>query len=1081
MSGRFALLLLLTAWFSMPVEAANRCVLVWLEGEPLAEMHARSQIPIPGFMQPLRLDGREMADHRARLRWQRAGVARRLEELGFLMDGETDVVLHTLMGRMPEENIEAANSIPGVRLARLVKEYKLLLDGAVPLVGADSAWLVLGGEQKAGQGIKVGIIDSGIDITHPMLQDSRLPMPDGFPKGEKQFTNSKVIVARNYLSMLGDPHVLPTAMDERGHGSFVAAIVAGRRAVSPYGDVTGMAPGAYLGSYHVTNKGSTNEAAIIAAFNDAAADGMNVINLSIGGTISDVSALEPMPQALAAAVKAGVVVAVAAGNSCTTPPCPFTVSEPATSPFAIGVGATTNQRILGFPVTVSGSGVSDNLKRIPAVAYDRQLPTAPIVTAALTRPISASAYACRALTTSEDVKGKVVLFSRPSSGTTCSSYTQIRNLADGGAVAALYYLEGTATPGPQAYYDPSATGTTAEPIPPPIPAFQLWGADGKALNDLLAVANPDVQVAIDSTGAKFPLDADQMATFSSRGPGVENDVKPDLVAPGTWIYSAVQMNNATGILYHPAGFAASNGTSFSSPIVAGAATLVRQAHPAWTPAQVKSALVNRAVAVATESGQAAPILATGAGRLDVGRALSSGAAFDPVSISFGSWYMGDPVKPVRTLTITNLSAARETYSIEITKRKDMTDASIAVAPQQTYTVAPGASTTVQVTFQGPPSIRGSALIDGRLKIHGNSSNEDYLVAFWGQVLDATKVYDSAALRGTSQSGAVSTVLASQLGLAVYSTSDLGYSGIGGIPVRFEIIDGGGSLSAEDVTTDMTGFAAVSLRLPGTAGVVHVKASVPSSFSRITPKVFTATARAALAPVPSVPAAGVVNAASYRQALAPGAIFSIFGTGLAAATEAAATLPLPTMLASAQVLFDGKPTALFYVSPTQINAQVPFELAGAATTQLQVSVTGSLSPPVVVPLSPAAPGVFTISQDGKGAAVVLHGLTSAPVTTANPAKLGEVLTLFATGLGGVQPFVPTGRPAQPQPLSVTTNPVAITLGSASARVLFSGLAPGFAGLYQVNFEVPAGSTLGDAVTLNVTVANASSNPAALPVR
>ena len=124
-------------------------------------------------------------------------------------------------------------------------------------------------------------------------------------------------------------------------------------------------------------------------------------------------------------------------------------------------------------------------------------------------------------------------------------------------------------------------------------------ADGKALNDLLAVANPDVQVAIDSTGDKFPLYADQMATFSSRGPGVDNDVKPDLVAPGTWIYSAVQMNNATGILYHPVGFAASNGTSFSSPMVAGAAALVKQGHPTWTPAQVKSALVNRAVAVAT--------------------------------------------------------------------------------------------------------------------------------------------------------------------------------------------------------------------------------------------------------------------------------------------------------------------------------------------------------------------------------------------------------------------------------------------------------------------------------------------------
>ena len=1079
MSGRLVSLLLLTVLFSMPVEAANRCVLVWLEGEPLAELHARSQIPIPGFMQPLRLDGREMADHRARLRWQRAGVARRLEELGFVMDGETDVVLHTLMGRMPEENIEAANEIPGIRLVRAAQEYHPWLDAAVPLIGADSAWMVVGGEQKAGSGIKIGILDSGIDMTHPMLQDSRLAMPAGFPKGERALTNSKVIVARNYVSLV-DTHAEANAVDQFGHGTFVAAVAAGRRAVSPFGDVTGVAPGAYLGNYRVGTTAAT-DMSVIAGLDDAVADGMNVINLSMGtASGTDVSAMDPVSQAVATAVKAGVVVAVAAGNSCTTPPCPATMGSPASSPSAVTVGATTNSRILGYPVSVSGDGVPDNLKRIPAVSAERQVVTGAVGPVAVARPTSASSLACRALTAAEDVRGKIVLFTRATGSSSCSYYTQVRNLADAGAAAALYYVETTTTPTPQYYFDP-ASGSAIEPIPPPLPFFMLTGSDGKALNDLLAAANPpQVQLAIDSTGSAFPLAADQMATFSSRGPSLDNEVKPDLVAPGTWIYSASQLNNGYGLIYSTTAFAPSQGTSFSSPLLAGAAALVKQAHPTWTPAQVKSALVNRAVAVATESGQEAPILSAGAGRLDAGRALSAAAAFDPVSISFSAWYVGDPVKVTRTLTITNVGASPETYSIEISTRKDMADASITVAPPQTATVAPGASTTVQVTFQGPPSVKGTALIDGKLKIHANTSREDYLVAFWGEVLDSSKISGSSRNRGNAQSGVVSTVLPKQLGLVLLSTSDLGYVGVAGVPVHFEIADGGGSLSASDVATDPTGFAAVSLSLPGTPGVVHVRASLPDSL-RITPKVFTATARAALAPAPSVPAAGVVNAASYRQALAPGVIFSIFGTGLAAGTEAAGTLPLPTMLASAQVLFDGKPTALFYASPTQINAQAPFELAGAATTQLQVSVTGSLSPPVVVPLSPAAPGVFTISQDGKGAAVVLHGLTSAPVTTANPARPGEVLTLFATGLGGVQPFVPTGRPAQPQPLSVTTNPVAITLGSASARVLFSGLAPGFAGLYQVNFEVPAGSTLGDAVTLNVTVANASSNPAALPVR
>jgi len=1080
MSGRLVLLLLVTALFSMPGQAADRYVLVWLEGEPLAELHARNQIPIPGFMQPLRLDSSDMADHRARLRAHRGTVLRRLEQLGFVAGGETDVVLHTLIGRMPEQNIEAANSLPGVQLVRPAKEYRLLLDAAVPLIGADWAWLVLGGERKAGQGIKVGIVDTGIDINHPMLQDAALPIPAGFPKGEKALTNSKVIVARNYISTLGDPRLDQNALDEDGHGTFVAAAAAGRRALSPFGSLAGVAPGAYLGNYRISASGEAMETGIIAALNDAVADGMNVINLSFGGAAYDVTSLEPVPVAIAAAVKAGVVVVVAAGNECDTPPCPGTVGDPASTPSAITVGATTNSRILAYPVNVSGDGVPGNLKPIPAVAADRQMPAGSIGLAAVTRPTSASSYACKALTATEDARGKIVLFT---SSTGCSRSVQIKNLADAGAAAALYYVS-TSSDAPYAflYIDPT-TGAPLEPIAPPLPSFMLWGSDGKALDDLLAQPTPPrIQLAIDSTGMSFPLGADQMARFSSRGPSIDNEVKPDLVAPGTWIYSAAQGNNVGGESYSPTKFMSGDGTSISSPMVAGATAVVIQAHPAWTPAQVKSALVNRAVTAANEGAQTAAILSSGAGRLDVARALSSTAALDPVSVSFGSWYVGDQVKITRKLTITNLGAAPETYSIEVSVRNAMSNASVAVEPHLTGTVAPGVSTTVQVTFLGPPSISGTALIDGRLKIHANNSGEDYVVPFWGRVMDASRVRGSARNRGNGQDGPVSTVLLTQLGLLVYDSDLLG---VGGVPVHFEITDGGGSLSASDVNTDMSGWAAVSLRLPNTPGVVHVKASLPSVFtsrsSPIVPRTFTATARPALAPAPAVPAAGVVNAASYRQALAPGAIFSIFGTGLAVGTEAAGTLPLPTMLASAQVLFDGKPTALFYASPTQINAQVPFELAGAVTTQLQVSVTGSLSPPVVVPLSPAAPGVFTVSQDGKGSGVVLHGLTSAPVTTANPARPGEVLTLFATGMGAVQPFVPTGRPALPQPLSVTTNPVAITLGSASARVLFSGLAPGFAGLYQINFEVPAGSTLGDAVTLNVTVANASSNPVVLPVR
>jgi subtilisin family serine protease len=842
MSGRLVLLLLLTALFSTPGQAANRCVLVWLEGEPLAEVHARNRIPIPGFMQPLRLDSREMADHRARLQWQREAVHDQLRQLGFVRDADTDVVLHTLIGRMPAQNIEAANSIPGVRLVRAARTYKRHLDAAVPLVRADSAWMVVGGEQKAGRGIKIGIIDTGIDLTHPMLQDSTLPIPAGFPKGERALTNSKVIVARNYVSLLGDPRLDQNALDEDGHGTSVAAIAAGRRAVSPFGSLAGVAPGAYLGNYRISVFGETLETSIIAALNDATADGMNVINVSFGGAAYDVTSLEPVPLAIAAAVEAGLVVVVAAGNECDTPPCPGTVGDPASAPTAVTVGATTNSRILAYAASVSGSGVPDSLQRIPAVAADRQMPAGPIGPAAVARPTSASSNACKALTSTEDVRGKIVLFT---GGTGCSRSVQIKNLADSGVVAALYYVSNSSDPPYTfSYTDPTA-GAPMEPAAPPIPSFMLWGSDGKALNDLLAQpAPPQIQLAIDSTGTSFPLGADQMAYFSSRGPSIDNEVKPDLVAPGFWIYSAAQGNNVGGAAYNSSEFTAGDGTSLSSPMVAGAAALVKQAHPTWTPAQVKSALASRAVAAANEGAQTAPILASGAGRLDVGRSLSSVAALDPVSISFGSWYVGNQVTATRKLTITNLGAAAESYSVEVSVRKALSNASVSVQPPQTSSVAPGASATVQVTFQGPPSVSGSALIDGRLKIHANNSGEDYLAPFWGQVMDASRVRGSARNRGNGQQGPVSTVLPSQLGLLVYDADLLG---VGGVPVHFEITDGGGALSASDVTTDTAGWAAVSLRLPDTPGVVHVKASLPSNFtsrsSPIVPRSFTVTARA----------------------------------------------------------------------------------------------------------------------------------------------------------------------------------------------------------------------------------------------
>ena len=217
--------------------------------------------------------------------------------------------------------------------------------------------------------------------------------------------------------------------------------------------------------------------------------------------------------------------------------------------------------------------------------------------------------------------------------------------------------------------------------------------------------------------------------------------------------------------------------------------------------------------------------------------------------------------------------------------------------------------------------------------------------------------------------------------------------------------------------------------------------------------------------PILPPDSVVNGASFRPAtesksfIAPGAIVSIFGTELASDTQVASEVPLPTMLGDTSVTFNGIPAALFFVSGTQINAQVPFELvSGAGVASVQVTRGGETS--VIQPVSVAAvsPGIFTQNQQGTGAGAILHAADFQPVTESNPAQTGEFLLIFCTGLGPVLPEVPSGNVAPgTEPLARTVSPPLVNIGGIPAEVVYSGLAPGFVWLYQVNVEVPVGAS------------------------
>jgi uncharacterized protein (TIGR03437 family) len=224
--------------------------------------------------------------------------------------------------------------------------------------------------------------------------------------------------------------------------------------------------------------------------------------------------------------------------------------------------------------------------------------------------------------------------------------------------------------------------------------------------------------------------------------------------------------------------------------------------------------------------------------------------------------------------------------------------------------------------------------------------------------------------------------------------------------------------------------------------------------------------------------GIVNAASLVSGapVAPGEFVSIFGSNLAASTVVSPAYPYPTSLGGTQVLLNGQPLPLEFVSAGQINALVPYGTPVNGFQEVMISQNGTSSLPETVVVAPANPAVFTQSQSGQGAGAILVTKASGGqfvATPSQPASPGDVLAIYCSGLGAVNPAVSDGAAASLSVLSSTVNPVTVTIGGQPAQVLFAGLAPGFAGLYQVNAVVPAGIAASANVPVILTEAGLSS--------
>lgn len=201
--------------------------------------------------------------------------------------------------------------------------------------------------------------------------------------------------------------------------------------------------------------------------------------------------------------------------------------------------------------------------------------------------------------------------------------------------------------------------------------------------------------------------------------------------------------------------------------------------------------------------------------------------------------------------------------------------------------------------------------------------------------------------------------------------------------------------------------------------------------------------------PKMSPGGVVNAATYRAGLVPGSLAVVYGSSMARQGESAGVWPLPLSLANVEVSVNGVAAPLLFVSPQQINFQVPWNLAEGAAS-VEVTVDGARADALGVQLVHAAPGIFGVA----------HGSDFTPVNASQPASAGELLSVFGTGLGPVTLRVPDGDATPLGTLSTSTEAVHAMLNGAPLEVQFAGLAPGHAGVYQVNVKLPSNSVGGE---------------------
>ncbi len=585
-----------------------------------------------------------------------------------------------------------------------------------------------------GQGMKVGIIDTGIDYTHSMLGGSGAA--DEYKsinpsKPAAQFPNSKVVggfdfvgteydsASANPMTRIPKPDANP--LDEGGHGSHVAGTVAGHGNGTTTYD--GVAPEASLYALKVFGKeGSTDDAIVIAALDYAADpdgnpdtnDTLDVVNLSLGSPFGSPKLL--YKEAIENLNEAGTVIVASAGNSGNVS---YITGAPATSDDALSVAASVDDMDQNWHFSAAAFKLAEDKEVIAEMAE-----------ATFTKPLEKIeklagklVYVGIAKSISEEqaalVKGNIALIDRGE----ITFATKLKNALDAGAIGAVVINNAEGNP----FTMGGGEGAQLE-----IPAIMIGLDPGKSIRDQVQSGGEVIANLKNDKKISKPELIDTLTDFSSRGPRSEDSIiKPEISAPGSNIISA-KMGGGS----EPASM---SGTSMASPHMTGVIALLKQTHPKLTPQELKSLVMLSSKSIKDAKGETYPIALQGAGRVQVKVANDVGITMVPAALSLGRSEIVSSKLVSRKIKFKNIEGKDLTLKLSGKLNKNLE----LISPKSLSLKADEESVVdIQIKVTAPEKDQFDHEIDGFIVIT-DQNNKAYTVPVLAMVLKISSVTASA--------------------------------------------------------------------------------------------------------------------------------------------------------------------------------------------------------------------------------------------------------------------------------------------------------------------------------------------------